>query len=33
MDIETEAPMDDLECLFTVEDEELLGYAAPTSDC
>ena len=32
MDIETEAPVDDLEALFA-EDEDLLGDAAPTQDC
>jgi len=34
MDIEIEAPVDDLEAMFVVEeDEELLGDAAPTALC
>ena len=31
MDFETEAPVDDLEALFEVDDEDLLGDAAPTN--
>ena len=32
MDIETMAPIDDLEALFAIEDEELLGDAgSPTN--
>jgi hypothetical protein len=33
MDIEMEAPVDDLEALFADEDEAMLGYAAPTNTC
>ncbi len=32
MDIEIEGPLDDLETMFTDEDE-LLGDAAPTANC
>ena len=32
MDQEMEAPVDSLEALVEVEDEELLGYAAPSHD-
>jgi len=30
MDIEMEAPVDELEALFAEEDEDMLGDAAPT---
>ncbi len=33
MDIEIEAPVDDLEALIADEDEEMLGDAAPTAVC
>jgi hypothetical protein len=33
MDIEMEAPVDDLEALVADEDDVLLGDAAPTQEC
>jgi hypothetical protein len=33
MDIEMEAPVDDLEALVEVEDDDALGDAAPTPAC
>ncbi len=33
MDIEIEAPVDDLEALIADEDDEMLGYASPTINC
>jgi hypothetical protein len=33
MDLETEAPMDDLEVMFEDEDDAMLGDAAPTNTC
>jgi hypothetical protein len=33
MDIEIEAPVDDLEALVADEDEAMLGDAAPTANC
>jgi len=33
MDIEIEAPVDDLEAVFADEDDQVLGDAAPTAQC
>jgi hypothetical protein len=33
MDVETEAPVDDLEALFTDDEDDMLGDAAPTANC
>lgn len=33
MDLEVEAPVDDLEALFVEEDDSLFGDAAPTAFC
>jgi hypothetical protein len=33
MDIEIEAPIDDLEALFAEDEDTLFGDAAPTNDC
>jgi len=33
MDIEMEAPIDDLEALFPEEEEDLVALAEPTANC
>ncbi len=33
MDMETEAPVDDLEAQFADEDDAVLGLATPTANC